>query len=109
VNGTTALLLVPLIACLAACRATERTEAHPGWATLRLGAIRAPTLVIVGSRDVPDIQRIVELISRRVPGAQRIVLKDAGHVVNMEQPERFTSVVREFPARRGLAAKPGGA
>jgi pimeloyl-ACP methyl ester carboxylesterase len=58
-------------------------------AAKRLKSVRVPTLVIVGSRDVPDIQRIVERISREVPGAKKVVVEGAGHIVNMEKPDDF--------------------
>ncbi|UCC73688.1 MAG: alpha/beta fold hydrolase [Gemmatimonadota bacterium] len=62
----------------------------------RLGAIDAPTLVIVGSIDMPDIHRIVDLIAERVPGAQKAVVSDVAHMVNMERPDEFNDLVLEF-------------
>lgn len=64
--------------------------------TGRLGQIRAPTLVIHGECD-----RVVPLstareISAAIPGARLVVLPDAGHVANQEQPEAFNGAVREF-------------
>ena len=65
-------------------------------AAKRLKSVRVSTLVIVGSRDVPDIQRIVERISREVPGAKKVVIEGAGHIVNMEKPEDFKRVLSEW-------------
>jgi len=62
----------------------------------RLAELKAPTLVILGSRDVDDIHRIVDLIAEKCPGARKIVLEGAGHMVNMERPEKFNRVVLEF-------------
>ena len=64
----------------------------------RLSEIRAPTLAIVGERDLPDFQAIARTIERDVPGARRVVLQGVGHVVNMEAPERFNALVLEFLA-----------
>ena len=64
----------------------------------RLGEIRAPTLAIVGERDLPDFQSIAELIGRAVSGARKVTLPGAGHVVNMEAPERFNRLVLDFLA-----------
>jgi 3-oxoadipate enol-lactonase len=64
----------------------------------RLGELRAPTLAIVGERDLPDFQAIAGLIERELPGARRVVLPSVGHVVNMEAPERFNALVLEFLA-----------
>jgi pimeloyl-ACP methyl ester carboxylesterase len=62
----------------------------------RLASLRAPTLVIVGSLDISDIQRIVDTLATTVPGARKVVIEDAGHMVNMERPLEFTAAVREF-------------
>jgi len=78
----------------------ERDLAPP--AAGRLGEIKAPTLVIVGERDIPDIQRIVTRIASDVPGARKIVVRGAGHMVNMEKPEDFTRALVDFlQARSG--------
>jgi 3-oxoadipate enol-lactonase len=62
----------------------------------RLGEIRAPTLAIVGERDLPDFHAIASLIERAVPGARRAVLAGVGHMLNMEAPERFNALVLDF-------------
>ncbi|MBI1750917.1 MAG: alpha/beta hydrolase [Acidobacteria bacterium] len=66
----------------------------------RLGEIRAPTLIVAGSRDVLNIQAIAGILQARVPGARTVVIPGAGHMVNMEKPEEFNRVVLEF--LRGL-------
>lgn len=66
----------------------------------RLETITAPTLVLVGTRDEPDILRIADTLSTRLPRARLVLFGGAGHVPNMEQPERFTRVVGEFLAGR---------
>jgi pimeloyl-ACP methyl ester carboxylesterase/sugar lactone lactonase YvrE len=62
----------------------------------RLERIRAPLLAIVGTRDHPDIGRIVDTLVARVPGARRLVFESAGHLTNLEQPARFNRAVLEF-------------
>lgn len=62
----------------------------------RLGQIKAPTLLIVGSRDVPDIQRIVKLLKRGITQARQVTIQGAGHIVNMEKPAEFNRVVLGF-------------
>jgi 3-oxoadipate enol-lactonase len=62
----------------------------------RLGDIKAPTLVIVGELDMPDIHHIVDLVANRVPGAKKLVIESAAHMVNMEQPRAFDEAVLEF-------------
>jgi pimeloyl-ACP methyl ester carboxylesterase len=65
-------------------------------AAKRLKDLRVPTLVVVGSRDVPDIQKIVAQINREVPGVKKVVIEGAGHMVNMEKPEEFNRAVLPF-------------
>ena len=62
----------------------------------RLAGIRAPTLVVLGSLDVPVIHDVADLIVREVPAARRVTIPGAAHMVNMEKPEEFNSVVLEF-------------
>jgi pimeloyl-ACP methyl ester carboxylesterase len=62
----------------------------------RLGEIRAPTLVIVGARDVPDIQQIVKLLAAGIRGARVEVIPDAAHMPNMEDAPRVNRLLGEF-------------
>lgn len=62
----------------------------------RTALLRAPTLLVVGTRDVPDIQAIADTLSAYVPGLRRATFEGAGHMVNLEQPQRFTALVRDF-------------
>jgi pimeloyl-ACP methyl ester carboxylesterase len=62
----------------------------------RLKDVRARTLAIDGERDVSDIHRIVEKMAKEIPGARKIVVKDAGHLVPMEKPEEFNRIALEF-------------
>jgi 3-oxoadipate enol-lactonase len=76
---------------------SERVLAAP--AVGRLSSIRAPTLVMIGTLEVPDIQRIVDTLEKSVPGIRKVVLPDAGHMLNMERPTEFTRAVLEFLRR----------
>src|SRR5204862_8075672 len=55
----------------------------------RLREIRAPTLVIGGDRDVSDIHKIVARLASEIPGAQKEMSAQAGHLVPMEKPDAF--------------------
>ncbi len=68
----------------------------------RLGAIRAPTLVIHGDRDQMLDVANGELIAGLIPGARLQVLPGVGHMFWWEQPERSAQLVRELT----LAAEP---
>lgn len=62
----------------------------------RLAHLSAPTLLIVGDKDVPDIQHIATMILEEVPGAKVERVKGSGHMVNLEWPETFNWLVLEF-------------
>jgi 3-oxoadipate enol-lactonase len=65
----------------------------------RLGAIRAPTLAIVGTRDVGDMHAVADTIVARVAGARKVLVADAGHMVNMERPAELNRILLEFLKR----------
>jgi 3-oxoadipate enol-lactonase len=65
-------------------------------ANTRLGEIQIPTLLSVGEYDLPDKQELTEQLAVEIPQAQLIVIPDAAHIVNMEQPAEFNRLVLEF-------------
>jgi 3-oxoadipate enol-lactonase len=66
----------------------------------RLPEITAPTLVILGDRDLPHIKEIAGLIAAGVRGARVVNVPGAGHLVNLDAPESFNSAVDTFLAGR---------
>ena len=62
----------------------------------RLRALRAPVLVVVGTRDDPDIRVIVDSLAAQAPRARKLVLPGAGHMLNMERPVEVTRAVIDF-------------
>lgn len=65
-------------------------------ANTRLGEIQIPTLLIVGEYDLPDKQELTKQLAVEIPQAQLIVIPNAAHIVNMEQPAEFNRLVLEF-------------
>jgi pimeloyl-ACP methyl ester carboxylesterase len=61
-----------------------------------LGEIDAPTLVVVGEEDVPDMLQIADRLEREIPGARRATIPGAAHVPNMERPSEFDELVLGF-------------
>ena len=61
----------------------------------RLAEIGAPTLVIVGERDRPDILRFADRLAAEIPSAL-LTLPGVGHLPNLEAPEAFNAAVAEF-------------
>jgi pimeloyl-ACP methyl ester carboxylesterase len=65
----------------------------------RLETITAPTLVVVGEADLPFFNLpVAEVLASRIPGARKVVIPDAGHMANMENPARFNEAVLDFLA-----------
>lgn len=62
--------------------------------TAKLAAIKMPVLAITGEQDAaaPGTRYIGE----NVPGAKLVVIQQAAHIANIEQPEAFNRALREF-------------
>lgn len=72
----------------------EAMAARPD-ATAALRGARVPTLCVAGADDVVVSLEEMRALADTV-GAQLVVVPDSGHLVNLEQPHRFTEVVGEF-------------
>ncbi len=62
----------------------------------RLSDIRAPTLIIIGDRDVRGMRYIADDAHSKIPGSRRLVIPGADHIVNMSKLEEFNRAVSEF-------------
>ncbi len=62
----------------------------------RLSRVKAPTLVATSSKDVVVPAAHGTAWQSRIRGARLTTIKDAGHVVELEQPEVFATLVRDF-------------
>ncbi len=68
--------------------------------TDKLGAIKLPTLIVVGEEDQGTPVAASRTIQDHVKGSQLEILKSASHLSNVEQPEAFTQAVTSFLARQ---------
>lgn len=57
--------------------------------------ITIPTLIIAGERDKVFVP-LAEALHERIAGSRLVVVKDVGHMVNLERPEEFNRLVGEF-------------
>lgn len=62
----------------------------------RLGSITAPTLILVGEDDIADMQGQAGALEALIPGSKRVVMRDAGHLIYLEQPQAFVDEVSGF-------------
>jgi pimeloyl-ACP methyl ester carboxylesterase len=63
--------------------------------------IRAPTLIVWGREDKLIPVREGERLAAALPGSRLLVLPDAGHLPQREQPEAFGRAVAEFLSEAG--------
>ncbi len=66
----------------------------------RLATIGVSALICLGGRDHPDLLAVGETLESDIPGAKTVVFFGAGHMVNMENPQRFNKTILEFLAER---------
>jgi 3-oxoadipate enol-lactonase len=62
----------------------------------RLNEITAPTLVIVGHKDLADILVIADLVVEGVSNAEKHVIEGADHFPNIHDPATFNRLVADF-------------
>jgi len=62
-----------------------------------LDSITVPTLVLVGDKDQPFLAG-TDYMANKIPNATKVVIENAGHASNIDQPEAFNVEVRRFLA-----------
>ena len=62
-----------------------------------LPGIRVPSLVLVGGNDTPFLAAS-DYMAAKIPGASKVVIPDAGHAANIDQPALFNEAVLAFLA-----------
>ncbi|HMK70942.1 MAG TPA: alpha/beta hydrolase, partial [Xanthobacteraceae bacterium] len=62
-----------------------------------LPQIAVPSLVIVGANDAPFLNA-GDYMAKRIPGAQKMVIPDAGHASNIDRPGISNKAVLDFLA-----------
>jgi 3-oxoadipate enol-lactonase len=61
--------------------------------------IRVPTLIMYGEDDTVYPPELARAMAARIPGAELTMIKGAGHLANLEQPEEFNRILLEFLKR----------
>jgi len=60
-----------------------------------LPSIQVPALVLVGSRDTPFLAA-TDYMAAKIPHATKVVIEDAGHAANLDQPAAFNAALTAF-------------
>ena len=63
-----------------------------------LGTIDVPTLIVVGDEDVITPVADAKALHAGISGSRLEVLRQAGHLSNVERPAAFNTVMSEFLA-----------
>jgi len=61
-----------------------------------LEGIRVPTHIVVGADDTLTPPELARAMARRIAGARLTIIPEAGHLANLEQPQRFNAAVLGF-------------
>jgi 3-oxoadipate enol-lactonase len=69
--------------------------------TDRIGAIKLPTLIVVGEEDQGTPVAASRAIQAQIASSQLEIIKSAAHLSNLEQPAEFTRILTTFLGRLG--------
>jgi 3-oxoadipate enol-lactonase len=64
----------------------------------RLGEISVPTLIVEGALDPSDTHAAADALATGIRGARRVVMQGVAHLPNLERPDDFRRIVRDFLA-----------
>jgi 3-oxoadipate enol-lactonase len=64
--------------------------------TARLKEITCPALVICGAEDPATPPAMAREIQENLPGAKLVLIPQAAHLANIEQPEAFSRALADF-------------
>jgi pimeloyl-ACP methyl ester carboxylesterase len=55
-----------------------------------------PTLILVGDQDSPQVRATAAILAGSIGGAETIVVRGAGHLLNIDAPQQFNKAVLDF-------------
>ena len=64
-----------------------------------LSKVQVPTLVVVGDQDRLTPPSVAREMASSITGAELAVIRNAGHLANIEQPALFNSILLDFLSR----------
>ena len=65
-----------------------------------LPGLQVPTLIMTGDHDIADNQATSGAAQALIPGSRRIVIDDAGHLMQLEHPKEIAGLIADF-VRKG--------
>lgn len=64
-----------------------------------IGSIDLPVLVITGDHDLPSRTQAANHLAGQLPDTERAVIRAAGHLSNLDNPQQYNTVARAFLER----------
>ena len=61
-----------------------------------LGDLSIPVLVIVGAHDTAYTLAAADYMTEKIQSARKVIIADAAHLPNMDQPHEFQGIVKDF-------------
>ena len=58
--------------------------------------IKQPVLIVTAEHDLELCKNIAAILADIIPGSKLVSIKNAGHMMNMDQPKKFNKVVYRF-------------
>lgn len=65
-----------------------------------LSEISAPTLLVAGEYDIPDVHAHIGAIDAGLKNSRRVLINNAGHLSHIEHPDIFNKLVDDFIAEQ---------
>ena len=65
-------------------------------ASQRLSEIKAPTFILVGEADIADVRAHCDAIKTGIRDSERVTVKDAGHLIQLEKPDEVVKRLENF-------------
>jgi len=90
-EATRTLLAVDPVGYAGCCAALRDADLRDS-----VGAIRSPTLVIGGDRDIATPPEEAVWLHEHIPGSSLRILEGAAHLSNLERPEEWSAEVAPF-------------
>ncbi len=91
---TEMILQTPIAGYAGCCHAIPQINL-----THRLQEIKTPIQIIVGEQDAGTPVAMSRAIHEAAPGSELVILPNASHLSNLEQPEAFNKALEAFLAR----------
>jgi pimeloyl-ACP methyl ester carboxylesterase len=61
--------------------------------------IQVPTLLVTGEKSSPVLHRVTDVLQRSIPGAERVDIGHASHLMFEDRPDEFNQAVFDFLER----------